>query len=89
MKLTKNAKSQSKKPATPKTKAIATKRTTRAAKPEVIAPIAAPRHELTTETIAARAYSLWEKDGRPPGRDLEYWLQAESQLKQQSHSFAA
>jgi hypothetical protein len=27
--------------------------------------------------IAARAYQLWEQAGRPAGRDLEFWLQAE------------
>ncbi|MEI6078252.1 MAG: DUF2934 domain-containing protein [Verrucomicrobiota bacterium] len=41
----------------------------------------APRPEITTEAIAARAYSLWEQFGRPQGRDEEFWLLAESQLK--------
>jgi hypothetical protein len=49
----------------------------------------APRQEVTTEVIAARAYTLWEQAGRPAGRDMEYWLQAESQLKQDTQSFAA
>ncbi|HEY5041597.1 MAG TPA: DUF2934 domain-containing protein [Verrucomicrobiae bacterium] len=42
---------------------------------------------ITTEVIASRAYILWEKAGRPPGRDVEYWLQAEKELKESS--FAA
>ena len=29
------------------------------------------------KTIAERAYELWEKAGRPHGRDQEYWFQAE------------
>jgi hypothetical protein len=33
------------------------------------------------ESIATRAYMLWEQAGRPQGRDLEYWLLAEAQLK--------
>ncbi len=44
---------------------------------------------VSTETIAARAYTLWEKAGRPQGRDLGYWLQAESEIKQGSKSVSA
>jgi len=32
------------------------------------------------EEIAARAYQLWEKDGRKAGQDAKYWLQAEHEL---------
>jgi hypothetical protein len=28
-----------------------------------------------------RAYRLWENDGRPHGRDQDYWFRAESELK--------
>ena len=34
----------------------------------------------TREEIGARAYEIWEKDGRPPGQELEYWLRAEREL---------
>ncbi|MGY4502002.1 hypothetical protein ACVWYH_005959 [Bradyrhizobium sp. GM24.11] len=27
-----------------------------------------------------RAYELWENAGRPEGRDLEFWLRAESEV---------
>jgi hypothetical protein len=47
-----------------------------------------PCREITSECIASRAYSLWEQQGRPQGKDLELWLQAEKQLKS-SQSFAA
>lgn len=30
--------------------------------------------------IRERAYLLWEAAGRPSGRDLDYWLQAEASL---------
>jgi hypothetical protein len=30
--------------------------------------------------IRARAYELWEKAGRPAGRDLEFWLEAEREI---------
>jgi hypothetical protein len=45
--------------------------------------------QITPEIIASRAYTLWEQAGRPMGRDVEYWLQAEAQLKQDSQSFSA
>ena len=35
--------------------------------------VAAPAQE----TIAARAYAIWEAEGRPDQRALEHWLQAE------------
>jgi hypothetical protein len=40
-----------------------------------------PRAPVTHEAIAARAHALWEQAGRPNGRDLEFWVQAEQQLK--------
>lgn len=32
------------------------------------------------EEIAARAYEIWEKRGRPEGEAIAHWLEAESQL---------
>jgi seryl-tRNA(Sec) selenium transferase len=34
----------------------------------------------TVEEIRARARELWELEGRPAGRDLDIWLQAEREL---------
>ena len=34
------------------------------------------------EEIGARARELWEHHGRPTGRDLEFWLQAERELRE-------
>ena len=34
----------------------------------------------TKEDIRARARELWEQNGRPAGRDLEFWLQAEAEI---------
>jgi Protein of unknown function (DUF2934) len=31
--------------------------------------------------IAVRAREMWEQNGQPAGRDLEFWLQAESEIK--------
>ncbi|MCK1286590.1 DUF2934 domain-containing protein [Bradyrhizobium sp. 44] len=30
--------------------------------------------------ITARAYQLWERAGRPSGRDLDFWTQAEREF---------
>ena len=32
--------------------------------------------------VKALAYELWEEAGRPAGRDVEFWLEAERQVKQ-------
>ena len=33
------------------------------------------------QEITVRAQEIWEQNGRPSGRDLEFWLQAESEIK--------
>lgn len=33
------------------------------------------------ERIQRLAYQLWEQDGRPEGRHLEHWQEAERQLE--------
>lgn len=38
---------------------------------------------ITHEEISKRAREIWEREGRPEGRDKEHWLQAESELRQQ------
>jgi len=40
----------------------------------------------THEEIQRRAYELWERAGREPGVDLEYWLRAEAELLSVSRS---
>ncbi len=37
--------------------------------------------ELSRETVAQRAYQLWEAAGRPTGQDVEHWLQAEKEIR--------
>ena len=32
------------------------------------------------DRIRERAYSLWQADGSPEGRDMDYWLRAERDL---------
>lgn len=33
------------------------------------------------DAIARRAHELWEQEGRPEGRAVEHWLEAERQLR--------
>jgi hypothetical protein len=33
------------------------------------------------DAIRARAYELWEQDGRPDGKDVDYWLRAARELE--------
>lgn len=34
----------------------------------------------TEQAVKARAYELWEREGRPEGRHAEHWTQAEREL---------
>lgn len=45
-----------------------------------------PRSGVDRDEVARRAYQLWEAGGRPAGRDLEFWLQAEAELHFARHS---
>ena len=36
---------------------------------------------ISTEEIAARAYEIYEREGRGDGRDMDHWLQAENELR--------
>lgn len=57
--------------------------------PKPAATAAIPTRQITPDLIAARAYTIWESQGRPDGRDLANWLTAESQLKEEIQSFDA
>jgi hypothetical protein len=76
-----------KKPAAKKTTVAATSaakpRATAARKPAAAkrAPVLAQVYELNHDTIARRAYELFESSGWTHGRDIEFWLEAERQLK--------
>ncbi|QRE75033.1 DUF2934 domain-containing protein [Methylobacterium aquaticum] len=39
-------------------------------------------------SIRERAYALWERDGRVPGRDEHYWRMAEQELAAQALAIA-
>jgi hypothetical protein len=41
---------------------------------------AKPMNAVDAAKIAERAYRLWESEGRPHGRAVDHWLQAEAEL---------
>jgi hypothetical protein len=40
-------------------------------------------HTLHETEIRARAYALWESEGSPEGRELDYWYRAERELSEE------
>src|SRR5688572_15610330 len=38
---------------------------------------------IQSEQIQAKAHELWQKAGSPEGRDLEFWLAAEHELRRE------
>lgn len=63
--------------ATRKTTGTAAKRSTSAAPKKNSQEFSHP----SADAIARRAWEIWDRSGRPHGRELENWLQAESELK--------
>jgi hypothetical protein len=41
-----------------------------------------PTHPTHAE-IAAAAYALWEREGRPEGRSVEHWMRSRVQLQRE------
>ena len=37
--------------------------------------------EPTREEVGLRAYFIWEREGKPQGREQQHWLQALAELK--------
>jgi hypothetical protein len=52
--------------------------------PPAVAERAAALDGAVRRQIENRARELWEVDGRPVGRALDYWLQAEQEIVYQS-----
>lgn len=63
------------------TKKEAPKRKTATAKTATKASVNG-HQELTHDEIAQRAHELYVQAGRPAGRDTEFWLEAERQLRE-------
>jgi len=54
--------------------------TTPETEPAVVAAISSADPAAREQAIRERAYAIWEEEGRPEGRDLEHWLQAETEI---------
>jgi hypothetical protein len=79
---TKVAKVAAKKPTAPAAAAKPATKKPAAAKPAVAKKVAPAVSVITHDAIATRAYLIWEQAGRPSGREVEFWSQAEKQLRQ-------
>ena len=38
---------------------------------------------FSSDEIAARAYQIYEREGRSDGRDMDHWLRAERELREE------
>lgn len=65
---------------TKSSKPASTTRTARTAKPTSATAPTPVSLEISSETIARRAYELYVQDGAQDGRDLDHWLRAEREL---------
>jgi hypothetical protein len=42
--------------------------------------------QLTEKEIEKRAYEIWERSGKPEGREEEFWQLAEQELRNEDKS---
>jgi hypothetical protein len=42
--------------------------------------------EPTEQEIAERAFEIWERHGKPGGREDEFWHQAEAEIRAEDRS---
>ena len=70
-----------KKPATRAKVARKVSRVAEPAAPKPPAPAAPKLPAPTRSEIASRAYELYAKSGHQPGREVEFWLEADRQLQ--------
>jgi hypothetical protein len=45
-----------------------------------------PMREPTEQEIKDRAYEIWERNGRPEGKEQEFWRLAEQELRNEDKS---
>ena len=43
---------------------------------------------ISHDAIRERAYDLWDRNHRPEGYELEFWLMAERELKAERHGLS-
>ncbi len=45
--------------------------------------------DITESDVRTRSYLIWEREGRPDGRQLDHWLKAQAELKAEAGSEAS
>jgi hypothetical protein len=45
------------------------------------APAMPPELDIPHDKIAARAYEIWVRKGKPHGQDVKNWVEAEAELR--------
>jgi hypothetical protein len=53
----------------------------RATPPEANVPVVPSRADIPHDKIAARAYEIWVRKGKPHGQDFQNWTEAEAELR--------
>jgi hypothetical protein len=43
---------------------------------------------VSVEEVELRSYMIWEKEGRPTGRDQEHWFRAQAELAEEAGNTA-
>jgi hypothetical protein len=51
-------------------------------KKEIQSTVQIPSIDATPDEISYCAYLIWEQEGRPHGRDVVHWLQAEVHIRE-------
>jgi len=54
--------------------------TTRKTEETVVAAVCSGGGQPREQAIRERAYQIWEAEGRPDGKELDYWLRAEAEV---------
>lgn len=67
----------------PKLNKVAAPKSSAAVAAPVVAPVVAtaPQVQASHRQISERAFQIFERRGRTPGRDMQDWLRAERQLQ--------
>ncbi len=60
---------------------MAIRNTTSAARVQPGTVTTLPPPAPSQEKVAARAYEIWEQAGRPDGDGVQFWMEAEKELK--------
>jgi hypothetical protein len=58
------------------------KKITNSSSQSIRTPVLGRPRTLTHEAIAVRAHELYEQSGYQPDREVEFWLEAERQLRE-------